>query len=53
MQGAALAGGAGVLIRITGRLNAELGATAGKEYYNRNSDPGTTVVTRLGLAFGL
>jgi hypothetical protein len=53
VQGAALAGGGGVLIHITGRLNAELGATAGKEYYNKNADPGTTVVTRLGLALGL
>jgi len=53
IQGAALAGGGGVLVRITNRLNAELGATAGKEYYNRNVDTGTTVVTRLGLALGL
>jgi hypothetical protein len=53
IQGAALAGGGGVLIRISDRLNAELGATAGKEYYNRNVDTGTTVVTRLGIAFGL
>jgi hypothetical protein len=53
VQGAALAGGGGILIRITDRLNAELGATAGKEYYNKNADPGTTIVTRLGLALGL
>ena len=53
VEGAALAGGGGILIRITSRLNAEVGATAGKEYYNRNSDGGTTIVTRLGLAYGL
>ena len=53
IQGAALAGGGGVLVRITSRLNAELGATAGKEYYNRDTAEGTTFVTRLGLAFGL
>jgi hypothetical protein len=53
VEGAALAGGGGILVRITSRLNAEVGATAGKEYYNRNSDGGTTLVTRLGLAYGL
>ena len=53
IQGAAISGGGGLLIRITSRLNAELGATAGKEYYNRDADTGTTVVTRLGLAYGL
>ena len=53
IDGAGLAGGGGILIRITDRLNAELGATAGKEYYNRDADTGTTVVTRLGIALGL
>jgi hypothetical protein len=53
VDGAAFAGGGGILVRITDRLNAELGATAGKEYYNRNSEDGTTIVTRLGLALGL
>ena len=53
VDGAAIAGGGGVLIRITDRINAELGATAGKEYYNRNTENGTTIVTRLGVALGL
>ena len=53
VDGAAISGGGGLLIRITSRLNAELGATAGKEYYNRNAENGTTIVTRLGLAYGL
>jgi hypothetical protein len=53
IQGAAISGGGGLLIRITSRLNAEVGATAGKEYYNRDADTGTTVVTRLGVAYGL
>ena len=53
VDGAAFAGGGGILIRIANRLNAELGATAGKEYYNRNTEDGTTIVTRLGLAVGL
>ena len=53
VDGAAFAGGGGILVRITDRLNAELGATAGKEYYNRNTEDGTTIVTRLGLALGL
>jgi hypothetical protein len=53
VEGAALAGGGGILIRLTSRLNAEVGATAGKEYYNRDAVAGTTIVTRLGLAYGL
>jgi hypothetical protein len=53
VDGAAFAGGGGILVRITDRLNAELGATAGKEYYNRNTEDGTTIVTRLGIALGL
>jgi hypothetical protein len=53
VDGAAFAGGGGILVRIADRLNAELGATAGKEYYNRNTEDGTTIVTRLGLALGL
>jgi len=53
IQGAAISGGGGLLFRITSRLNAEIGATAGKEYYNRDADTGTTVVTRLGVAYGL
>jgi hypothetical protein len=53
VDGAAFAGGGGILVRIADRLNAELGATAGKEYYNRNTEDGTTIVTRLGLAVGL
>jgi hypothetical protein len=53
VDGAAFAGGGGILVRITDRINAELGATAGKEYYNRNTEDGTTIVTRLGVAFGL
>jgi hypothetical protein len=53
VDGAAIAGGGGILIRITDRINAELGATAGKEYYNRNTEDGTTIVTRLGVALGL
>ena len=53
VDGAAFAGGGGLLIRITDRINAELGATAGKEYYNRNTEDGTTIVTRLGVALGL
>jgi hypothetical protein len=53
VDGAAFAGGGGILVRITDRLNAELGATAGKEYYNRNTEDGTTIVTRLGVALGL
>ncbi|MGE0158582.1 MAG: hypothetical protein AB7T31_04165 [Gemmatimonadales bacterium] len=53
VDGAAIAGGGGILVRITDRVNAELGATAGKEYYNRNAENGTTLVTRLGVALGL
>lgn len=53
VQGAAISGGGGLLIRITDRLNAEFGATAGKEYYNRDARDGTTIVTRLGVAYGL
>lgn len=53
VEGAAISGGGGLLIRITDRLNAEVGATAGKEYYNRDARDGTTIVTRLGLAYGL
>lgn len=53
VEGAAISGGGGFLIRITDRLNAEVGATAGKEYYNRDAGDGTTIVTRLGLAYGI
>ena len=53
VEGAAISGGGGLLVRLTSRLNAEVGATAGKEYYNRDAGSGTTIVTRLGLAFGL
>mgnify|MGYP001256872641 CR=1 FL=1 len=53
VEGAAISGGGGLLIRLTSRLNAEVGATAGKEYYNRDAGDGTTIVTRFGLAYGL
>jgi hypothetical protein len=53
VDGAAISGGGGLLIRLGSRMNAELGATAGKEYYNRNTEEGTTIVTRVGIAIGL
>jgi len=53
IEGFAVSGGGGLLIRLGGRLNLELGATVGKEYYDGDAADGVTVVTRLGLAIGL
>lgn len=59
IEGFAVSGGGGLLIRLGGRLNLELGVTAGKEYYKNQitdgyqASGGATVVTRLGLAIGL
>jgi len=53
IDGWALGGGGGLLIRLGGRVNGDLGLTAGKEWYNGDRSNGTTVVTRIGLAVGL
>ncbi len=53
VDGSAIAGGGGLLIRLGSRLNGELGVTVGKEFYDGNATDGATVVTRLGLAIGL
>ncbi|MDH3207188.1 MAG: hypothetical protein OEO79_11285 [Gemmatimonadota bacterium] len=53
IDGWALSGGGGLLIRLGGRVNGDLGLTAGKEFYNGNSSDGATIVTRIGLAVGL
>lgn len=53
IDGWALSGGGGLLIRLGSRVNGDLGLTAGKEFYNGNSTEGATVVTRIGLAIGL
>lgn len=53
IDGWALSGGGGLLIRLGGRVNGDLGVTAGKEFYNGNASDGATVVTRIGLAVGL
>jgi hypothetical protein len=53
IDGWALSGGGGLLIRLGGRVNGDLGLTAGKEFYNGNAAEGLTVVSRIGLAVGL
>ncbi len=53
IEGFAVSGGGGLLIRLGSRLNGELGLTVGKEYYDGNASDGATVVTRIGLALGL
>jgi hypothetical protein len=53
IDGWALSGGGGLLIRLGGRVNGDLGLTVGKEFYNGNSADGATVVSRIGLAIGL
>ncbi len=53
VDGGAVSGGGGFLVRLGSRLNLELGATVGKERYEQQEAEGTTVVTRLGLALGL
>ena len=53
IDGWALSGGGGLLIRLGGRVNGDLGLTAGKEFYNGNASDGATIVTRIGLAVGL
>lgn len=53
VEGFAVSGGGGLLIRLSDRLNGELGVTVGKEYYDGNAADGATVVSRLGLAIGL
>jgi hypothetical protein len=53
IDGWALSGGGGLLIRLGSRVNGDLGLTAGKERYNEAWSNGATVVTRIGLAIGL
>jgi hypothetical protein len=53
VNGVAISGGGGLLIRLASRLNADLGVTVGKEFYDGNAADGSTVVTRIGLALGL
>lgn len=53
INGWALSGGGGLLIRLGGRVNGDLGLTAGKEFYNGAAAEGSTVVGRIGLAIGL
>ena len=53
IDGWALSGGGGLLIRLGSRVNGDLGLTVGKEFYDGNAADGATVVTRIGLAIGL
>ena len=53
IDGWALSAGAGLLIRLGGRVNGDLGLTASKEFYNGDAANGSTVVSRIGLAIGL
>lgn len=53
VDGWAMSGGGGLLIRLGGRVNGDLGLTVGKEFYNGNAADGVTVVSRIGLAVGL
>jgi hypothetical protein len=53
IDGWALSGGGGLLIRLGSRVNGDLGLTAGKEFYNGNATNGATVVSRIGVAVGL
>lgn len=52
-SGSAIAGGGGLLVSLGSRVNLDLGATAGKEFYDGRAADGATIVTRLGLAIGL
>jgi hypothetical protein len=53
IDGWALSGGGGLLIRLGSRVNGDLGVTVGKEFYGGEAADGATVVTRLGIAVGL
>jgi hypothetical protein len=53
IDGWALSGGGGLLIRLGSRVNGDLGLTVGKEFYNGNATDGATVVSRIGIAIGL
>lgn len=53
IDGTAVSGGGGILIRLGSRVNADLGLTVGKEWYEGEPADGATVITRLGLAVGL
>jgi len=53
VDGNAVSGGGGILIRLGSRVNADVGLTVGKEFYDREAADGATVVTRLGLAIGV
>ena len=53
IDGSAVSGGGGILIRLGSRVNGDLGITVGKEFYDGEAADGATVVTRLGLAVGI
>ncbi|MDH3208389.1 MAG: hypothetical protein OEO79_17440 [Gemmatimonadota bacterium] len=53
VDGTAISGGGGLLIRLGSRVNGDLGVTVGKEYYDGEAAEGLTVVTRLGVAIGI
>jgi hypothetical protein len=53
VDGFAVSGGGGLLIRLGSRVNGDLGVTVGKESYNSNWTHGATVVSRIGFAIGL
>lgn len=53
IDGSAVSGGGGILIRLGSRVNGDLGLTVGKEFYEGEAADGVTVVTRLGLAVGI
>ena len=53
IEGWALGGGGGLLIRLGGRVNGDLGLTVGKEFYDGSAADGATVVSRIGIAVGL
>ncbi|NNF29473.1 MAG: hypothetical protein HKN73_19765 [Gemmatimonadetes bacterium] len=53
IDGTAVSGGGGILIRLGSRVNGDLGITVGKEFYDGEAANGVTVVTRLGLAVGV
>ncbi len=53
IDGTAVSGGGGILVRLGSRVNGDLGVTVGKEFYDGEAADGVTVVTRLGLAVGI
>lgn len=53
IDGSAVSGGGGILIRLGSRVNGDLGVTVGKEFYDGEAADGVTVITRLGLAVGI